>query len=57
MNQLYINQIVIDKDNANCKIVNKTINSIEVYINKKTDKGINYTQWFTEKDFFDRFTI
>lgn len=50
-----INDIVLDKDNAKCIITNKTSSSIEVYIEKKTNKGINHKQWFTDNEFLKRF--
>ena len=43
---------------SKCKytITNKTTSSIEVYIKKKTKKGINCKEWFFIKDFEKRFT-
>ena len=50
-----INEEVIDVDNSICKIIDKTKNSICVWIGKKTDKGINCSNWFSIKDFEKRF--
>lgn len=50
-----LGQIVIDKDGKECTITNLTRNSIEVYIEKKTDQGVNCKQWFTLNDFEKRF--
>ena len=50
-----IGQTVEDKDGSNCKIINKTLNSIDVFIGKKTPKGIDHTQWFDMNRFNERF--
>ena len=47
--------IVYDKDKAECRITDFTSNSVEVLIQAKTSEGINATQWFTIKDFNERF--
>jgi len=52
-----IGQIVYDKNGDGCKILNKTSNSIEVFIKKKTDKGIDHANWFTIKEFEARFAL
>lgn len=52
-----IGRTVIDEDGAVCEVTNVTTNSIEVFIEKKTDKGINARNWFTEKKFYDRFKV
>lgn len=51
-----VNQLVYDTDGAECKIVEKSINSLNVWIGKKSDKGINATNWFYIKDFEKRFS-
>lgn len=53
---------IIDSDGHCCKIVNvvKTniSTSVEIYHLKKTDKGINCTQWYSvDKFFHQRFKI
>jgi hypothetical protein len=50
-----IGQTIKDFDNSDCEITNKTSNSIEVAIKKKTKNGINHTQWFTMSEFNKRF--
>jgi len=56
IDEFSIGQIVLDKfDNSVCKIVNKTINSIEVYIKRKSKKGIDTTQWFDMRQFNFKF--
>jgi hypothetical protein len=58
----YIGQDIKDIDNSICKIIDKTPNSINVFIKKKVNKdpeiqGIDCTQWFTVADFIKRFKI
>ncbi|MBK7669679.1 MAG: hypothetical protein JNJ41_12130 [Bacteroidia bacterium] len=50
-----IGQTIIDSDNTRCEISNKTINSIEVSIIRKSEKGSNCKQWFDMKQFNKRF--
>jgi len=50
-----IGQTVLDTDNNICFITNKTTNSIEVFISKKTSKGIDCKQWFDMSSFNKRF--
>jgi hypothetical protein len=38
-------------------IVDKTSNSYLITQSKLTDKGINCSNWFTDRDFKDRFII
>ncbi len=52
-----IGQTILDSDKSKCKITNKTINSIEVFISKKFDNGINCKQWFDMTSFNKRFTL
>ena len=52
---LYIGQIIKDEDNMELQISNKTTNSVEVAMKKKTDKGIDCKQWFEDSKFFKRF--
>ena len=58
----WIGQDIKDSDNTICKIVDKTPNSICVFIKKKINKdpeiqGIDCTQWFTVADFIKRFKM
>lgn len=46
-----------DKDNKICIIVNMTETSVCVWIGRKTEKGINSTNWFTNENFRKRFKI
>ena len=50
-------QIVFDNSGKEYKITDKSYNSIELYITKDTDKGINYTQWFEMRVFIKAFKI
>ena len=50
-----IGQMVSDVDKAQCEIVDKTANSIQVYIRKKSKDGIDVNQWFGMNDFKRRF--
>ena len=52
-----IGQQVLDEDKSICMITNKTVNSIEVFIRKKSDKGIDCTNWFYIENFIKRFKI
>lgn len=56
IDEFTIGQTIIDKkDNAECSITNKTMNSIEVLIKKKASKGITSKNWFDMKTFNERF--
>jgi hypothetical protein len=46
-----IDEIVKRSDGSECRITQKTENSIEVYMKAKTKKGINYRQWFDMRKF------
>lgn len=48
-------QIVFDTDKKECVITDKTLNSIEVFIKKKSKEGVNSKQWFDMKSFNNRF--
>ena len=50
-----IGDIVIDIDGSECVITNKTSNSFEVYIKKKTSAGIDAKNWFEMGKFNKRF--
>ena len=55
IDEFSVGETVIDSDGALCKITNKTINSIEVYIIRKKREGINHKQWFDMHRFNYRF--
>ena len=63
MKNLWIGQLLVDtKTNKLCKITNLTSNSVEVYLEKLTDMGINCTQYFSDisngvTDFEKRFKV
>lgn len=49
---------VKDKETSKIEtVINKTTNTYLVTQTKITKKGINCDNWFTEKDFKDRFEI
>ena len=50
-----IGENIIDNDGSECRITNKTANSIEVFIKKKTERGIDCTNWFEMRNFNKRF--
>lgn len=52
-----IGQVVQDKEYKGevGVITNLTSNTIEVFLNKKTKKGVDCTHWFTDKEFKLRF--
>lgn len=57
MNDL-IGKILIDTDNKECKVLEVTSTSVNVWIEKKTKKGISYANWFyVDKEFWKRFKI
>lgn len=47
---------VLDRDGTVCIITDMTDTSIEVLMKKKTDKGIDCKQWFTNENFNKRFS-
>lgn len=55
IDRIVIGDEVLDRDGAACLVTNKTDSSIEVWIGKKTARGISSTNWFTFKDFEARF--
>ena len=57
IDEISIGQIVTDKDNSKCKVTDKTINSVEVYIEKKNREGASHKQWFDMNRFNSRFKI
>lgn len=57
IDEFSIGQIIEDTDKSYCEITNKTLNSIEVFIKRKSDKGIDCKQLFDMKQFNKRFKI
>lgn len=55
IDEFKIGESIIDNDGLICIINNKTSNSIEVFIEKKTIKGIDCFSWFNMNDFNKRF--
>ncbi len=52
-----IGSILVDSDKSLCLIINKTLNSIEVFLKAKTSKGIDCKQWFDMRQFNKRFKL
>lgn len=50
-----VGQTVEDSDKSYCEVTDKTLNSIEVAIKRKSEKGIDCKQWFTMSQFNKRF--
>ena len=57
IDEFSIGQIIEDTDKSHCEITNKTLNSIEVFMKRKSDKGIDCKQWFDMEQFNKRFKI
>ena len=55
IDEFSIGQVIIDSDGSLCIIENKTTNTIEVYIQKKTKNGVNCRQYFDMNQFNKRF--
>jgi hypothetical protein len=53
--EFFIGENIMDQDGHICLITNKTVNSIEVFVRKKTEQGIDCTNWFDMKSFNERF--
>lgn len=56
IDEFTIGQVVYDNDLAECSILKKSINSINVAIKAKAEEGIDSTQWFDMRNFNDRFS-
>ena len=56
IDEFSIGQTVTHQDGRKCVITNKTINSIEVYLTRKTKEGVNCKQWFDMRTFNNTFT-
>lgn len=50
-----IDENILDVDGSICTITNKTKNSIEVYIKRKSEKGVDCKNWFEMRNFNKRF--
>lgn len=57
INEFSIGQIIEDLDKRHCEITNKTLNSIEVSIKRKSENGIDCRQWFDMREFNKRFKV
>jgi len=57
IDEFFIGQIVEDFDRSHCEVTNKTLNSIEVSIKRKSESGIDCKQWFDMKQFNKRFKV
>lgn len=55
INDFTIGEVICDLDDNQYIITDKTLNSIEIYINKRSDQGIDCKQWFTMTKFVTRF--
>jgi hypothetical protein len=50
-----VSEKIMDNDGDECEIIGKTRNSINVSMKRKTDHGIDCTNWFYIKDFEKKF--
>lgn len=50
-------QVVADTDGKECSITGLTTNSIEVLIERKSDKGVDCKNWFSMNQFNRRFKL
>jgi len=57
IDEIKIGQSILDKDGSVCEVTNKQINSVEVYIPRKSKEGISSKQYFDMRNFNDRFKI
>jgi len=46
---------VIDRDSSVCTVTSHTLNSVEVFMKRKTNAGVDCRQWFSKSDFEKRF--
>ena len=51
IDDFFIGQAIIDSKDFVDVITNKTSNTIEVEINKRTKEGVTHKQWFTMSSF------
>lgn len=54
---LFLGKIIKRKDGKICRIRNWTSNSVEIFITKSSDKGIDYFNWYDENNFIKQFNI
>ena len=57
IDEFSIGQIIEDVDKSHCEITDKTLNTIEVSIKRKSEKGIDCKQWFAMNEFNKRFKV
>ncbi len=55
IDEFEIGEEILDKDKSECKVMDKTSNSIEVWIGRKTKEGEDGKQWFDMRSFNKRF--
>ena len=61
LNDYDIGESLVDSGNFYSKVIDKSENSILMYLTKRTKKGINTTQWFSlcsdsdQRKFTERF--
>jgi hypothetical protein len=46
---------VKDKDNKICTVIGTTKSSVNIFINKKTNQGVDCSNWFSNDNFEKRF--
>jgi hypothetical protein len=56
-NNINIGDKVKDRDNKICTVIDTTNSSIRIFINKKTEQGVDCSNWFTNENFERRFKI
>jgi len=55
IDEFTIGEVVTHIDGRKCLITNKTINSIEVKLTRKTKEGVDCKQWFDMRSFNNTF--
>ena len=55
IDEFEIGEEILDENKSKCKVMNKTLNSIEVWIGRKTKEGADSKQWFDMRSFNKRF--
>lgn len=57
INEFNIGQVVLDSDKKECSITDMSLNSIQLFLNKKSKNGVNCHQWFDMREFNKRFRV
>lgn len=55
IDEFTIGEVVTHTDGRKCLITNKTINSIEVKLTRKTKEGVDCKQWYDMRSFNNTF--